>query len=292
MSVFTKLLEKKELKTSSPSVPEQVEHPEIFYKVIQQPLEITVPKKAEYFNIILFEKATGFVRINEELHFIAGRTALTVFPGQCVLCNIKEGTTAHLLVASKSIYETISSISNLYVGKLRPVSFFELTEQDFILLLHEFSEIKRLLESEKIEESLIISRFKTVYLVLKSMCVQLREYNFSDVNNPIISRFLKLIDLYFCKNREVAFYAEMLNIHPNYLNVLCRKTLRITAKEAIINKVVLEAKSLLVGSNLSVKEISYSLGIESAPHFTAFFKKHTGFSPKEFLKLRVKNFRN
>lgn len=276
----------------SRSMSNQMVYPTISYRFIQQALSISVPIKAEYFSIVLFEKAKGFVRIDEELHLIGRKTALVVFPGQCIIYSLREGTTAHHLVASKNIYETISSISNLYVGKSRPVSFFELTDHNFILLLHEYLEVKRLLESENREESLIVNRFKTVYLMLKSMCMQLREYNFSQVNNPIISQFIKLIDLHYKNNREVAFYADMLHIHPNYLNILCKKTLHITAKGAIKNKVVLEAKSLLVGSNLSVKEISYSLGMDSAPHFTAFFKKETGFTPKEFLKLREKNFGN
>jgi len=267
-------------------------HPGISYNLIREPVFIQTPKKAEYFSIVLFEKAKGYVRIDDELHLIGKGTVIVVFPGQCGSCKIQEGTIAHHLVATQDIYETISSISNLYVGKLKPISFFELNDHDFALLLHEFSEVKRLLELEECEESLIVNRFKTIYLMLKSLCMKVRKYNFSEVNHPTISRFLKLIDLHYKKNREVAFYADLLHIHPNYLNILCKRTLQITAKEVIKNRVIIEAKSLLVGSDLSVKEISYSIGIETAPHFTAFFKRETGFSPKEFLELRAKNLKN
>ena len=40
-----------------------------------------------------------------------------------------------------------------------------------------------------------------------------------------------------------------------------------------------KAKSLLLNSSLSVKEISYMVGYEDATYFTALFKKYTGFTP-------------
>lgn len=291
MPIFTDCPEKMKHNTL-PLRTKRMRHPDISYNLIREPIYIHTPKKAQYFSIVLFEKAKGYVRIDDELHLIGKGTVIVIFPGQCGSCKIQDGTIAHHLVATQDIYETISSISNLYVGKLKPISFFDLNNQDFSLLLHEFCEVKRLLELEECEESLIVNRFKTIYLMLKSLCMKERKYNFSDVNHPTILRFIKLIDLHYKKNREVAFYAGLLHIHPNYLNILCKKTLQITAKEVIKNRVVIEAKSLLMGSDLSVKEISYSIGIETAPHFTAFFKRETGFSPKEFLELRAKNFRN
>ncbi len=291
MSIFDNYPEKKN-PNALPSQPKRAGHPDISYNLIREPIFIQTPKKAEYFSVILFEKAKGYIKIDDELHLIDKGTVIVVFPGQFGSCKIQDGTIAHHLVVTKDIYETISSISNLYVGKLKPISFFDLSNQDFALLLHEFSEVKRLLELEECEASLIVNRFKTIYLMLKSLCMKVRKYNFSEVHHPIISRFIKLIELHYKKHREVAFYADLLHIHPNYLNILCKRTLQITAKEIIKNRVVIEAKSLLVGSDLSVKEISYSIGIETAPHFTAFFKRETGFSPKEFLELRAKNLKN
>ena|GEM_PF-6474064 len=49
---------------------------------------------------------------------------------------------------------------------------------------------------------------------------------------PLHQKFIKLIE---------AFYTEKLNISANYLQILCNQFLRLTAKEMIKNRVVLEA---------------------------------------------------
>lgn len=43
-----------------------------------------------------------------------------------------------------------------------------------------------------------------------------------------------------------------------------------------------KAKQLLVGTSLSVKEISYQLNYTSAEHFFSLFKKHTGLTPLKY----------
>jgi AraC-like DNA-binding protein len=46
------------------------------------------------------------------------------------------------------------------------------------------------------------------------------------------------------------------------------------------------AKDALLSSNLSIKEIACNLHYDNAEHFSAQFKKHVGYSPKEY---RIKN---
>lgn len=47
---------------------------------------------------------------------------------------------------------------------------------------------------------------------------------------------------------------------------------------------ILKAKKLLVENQKNISEISYLLGFEEPTNFTKYYKKHTGFSPKEFKK--------
>ena len=50
----------------------------------------------------------------------------------------------------------------------------------------------------------------------------------------------------------------------------------------IKNEVVLQAKRLLVHTDLTVKEISYRLGIEDHAYFSRLFLQATGVSPTAF----------
>jgi|WetSurMetagenome_2_1015567.scaffolds.fasta_scaffold211258_2 AraC-like DNA-binding protein len=48
------------------------------------------------------------------------------------------------------------------------------------------------------------------------------------------------------------------------------------------------AKDLLITSNLSIKELAYKLGFETAEYFSRIFKQKTGFAPVEFREKNIK----
>ena len=58
----------------------------------------------------------------------------------------------------------------------------------------------------------------------------------------------------------------------------------VTAKQFIDAFVILEAKRLLINSEIKSTELAYSLGFEEPTNFVKYFKKHTGFTPNTFKK--------
>ena len=57
-----------------------------------------------------------------------------------------------------------------------------------------------------------------------------------------------------------------------------------TPKQLIDDRLLLEAKRLLVYTNHSIKEIGFQLGFEEPTNFSRFFRKQAGHSPAEFRK--------
>ena len=99
---------------------------------------------------------------------------------------------------------------------------------------------------------------------------------------PILFKYLSLIDDHFKEQKSVSFYADQLNITPNYLNILCKRHFNVAAMHLIHHRVVLEAKRLIQISDQSFKEISYQLGFNDPAYFSNFFKNQTGISPNQF----------
>ena len=91
-----------------------------------------------------------------------------------------------------------------------------------------------------------------------------------------------VIESNFSKHREVQFYADALHTHPNNLNHIVKKATGLTAKQTITNRLIIEAKYLLVSTTLSVKEIAYELGFEDANYFNSFFKKDQQTTPAQY----------
>jgi AraC family transcriptional activator of pobA len=112
----------------------------------------------------------------------------------------------------------------------------------------------------------------------------------SRISNGISNRekiaqaFRKLVAEHFPEHKEVAFYATALHITPKYLSEVLQAELGKPAKAFIDEYVVMEAKSLLKQTSLSIQEICYWLGFEDASHFNKSFKKQTNTTPTEYRK--------
>ena len=65
---------------------------------------------------------------------------------------------------------------------------------------------------------------------------------------------------------------------------MCKDIFGLPAATIISNRVILEAKRLLVNKEISVTEISYLLNFQDVSYFVKFFKKYTDFTPEQFRK--------
>ena len=105
---------------------------------------------------------------------------------------------------------------------------------------------------------------------------------------PLISKiFEKVIHdqiQHFINEKNVKFYAQQMNISQKKLNLITQSVVNRTVKDYILSFIVLEAKKLLISSNLLSKEIAYQLGFDEPTNFTKFFKAQTGMRPSEFVK--------
>jgi AraC family transcriptional regulator, transcriptional activator of pobA len=100
----------------------------------------------------------------------------------------------------------------------------------------------------------------------------------------LLRNFEKLVEQHYKEKKLPREYAEMLFVTPNHLNTMCTTTAGKSAGELIRERVLLEAKRLLVNSQLSIAEIGYQLSFEDNAYFSRFFKKYTATTPESFRK--------
>ena len=109
-----------------------------------------------------------------------------------------------------------------------------------------------------------------------------KEEKFLSKKSLLVRKYKNLIANYFIDHKKVRFYADQLNISANYLNEVVKSETGISAKKHISDRVLLEAKNLLLYSEMDIAEISHLLQFSEPTHFTKFFKKETGVTPKSF----------
>ena len=97
-----------------------------------------------------------------------------------------------------------------------------------------------------------------------------------------VSDFLELIYKNFKIHRDVAFYADKLNLSQRYFTTMVKKITGKSALRWIERYVVLEAQILLKSSDLSIKEIATELNFEDPSFFCKYFKRVCGSTPEQY----------
>ncbi|PWJ56732.1 AraC-like DNA-binding protein [Dyadobacter jejuensis] len=95
-------------------------------------------------------------------------------------------------------------------------------------------------------------------------------------------RYERLVEQHFIEIRDIKTYAAMLNVTPNHLNHICKVVLGKTASQLHYDRLIIEAKRLLLHTELTIKEVGFKLKFEDPSYFVRFFKKHTGLTPQAF----------
>jgi AraC-like DNA-binding protein len=108
----------------------------------------------------------------------------------------------------------------------------------------------------------------------------------------IMSQFSQLLEQYFedklqleLGTPKVQYFADKLNLSPNYLSDLIRKASSKSILEHIHYHIIELAKHMLLNSNRTVSEIAYELGFEYPQYFSRLFKNKIGQTALEYRNL-------
>ncbi|MCC3352440.1 helix-turn-helix transcriptional regulator [Ruminococcus albus 8] len=76
--------------------------------------------------------------------------------------------------------------------------------------------------------------------------------------------------------------ADKLGLTPQYLSKLFKQEVGVTISDYIMSRRIQAAENMLKFSDYAPLDIGNYMGFSSHSHFIACFKKHTGFTPKQF----------
>jgi len=146
-------------------------------------------------------------------------------------------------------------------------------------------EVKTEIESEDsaMEEML---RILLKQIIIKSTRIWKQEHqvNKEEAQQEVefLRTFSQLVEWNYTRHHAVADYADLLHISPKALNKRVTRYSNTTPNEIIKNRIILEAKRLLVHTHLSVKEIGYKLGYDDTSYFIRMFTRQADYTPQNF----------
>lgn len=255
---------------------------EILFNQLQGQKIIENPHSHDFFIINLFEGASGIHSIDSIEYPIGNKQVHVLFPGQIHKWDIAEGTIGYQLMVERDFFEQFAPYFRFSFTNYQNHPVIQLSDNAFNLLHYEFEAIKDELTRAESLVNLISARAA----VIASIVSREAEQAFSEFkvyqSNERLARFNMLIDQFYKQEKSVAFYAEKLNISANYLNILCKKHLKISATHLIQQRISIEAKRMLQSTPKSIKEIAFELGFVDQAYFSNFFKTQTGATPSQF----------
>ena len=101
--------------------------------------------------------------------------------------------------------------------------------------------------------------------------------------SELVDRFLRLIAAPGQGSRTLISYAREIGVSPGgHLHELVREQTGLTPGQLTRRQRVLEAKRLLAGTDLTIRQVSDQTGFADPAYFCRFFRRETGLSPGEF----------
>jgi len=230
---------------------------------------------------IFFEKAQGWHSIDFKKHESQNNQLHISFPGEIHSWETKPGACGHKLILSKDYMKQILRMTKFMVSNTNNYPVIDISKesasrinQEFIILSEEIN------NTLNFQEEIINLR---VRIILSLICNEINTKELQDpIKNISVLKFIQLVEQNYIESKTVSFYSEKVFVSANYLNIIVKKYLGMTAKEVIQARVLLEGKRLILGSKKSIKEIAFELGFSGIASFSTFFIKKIGISPSEF----------
>ena len=248
-----------------------------------------VTHRHDYYTVLLVEEAAGthyvdyveYAFAKHETHFVspgqAHRVALSARPTGCVL------TFTDALLARNNIPRSFISDLSLFrdFGQTPPLP---LDDAAFARLRGVVDEMEDCLAADLAYGERAIGALLQLFLIYcsNSAHVDGEQISVADAGVCVLRDFKRLVSARFREWHKVHEYADEIHLTPKHLSETVKKVTGKGAKEHIQDRIILEAKVLLLHTDQPVKAIAYELGFEEPLHFSSFFKNCTGVSPTGF----------
>jgi len=264
----------------------------------QFPMQTNIPHRHDFFEVFIFLQGKGTHEIDFQtfpfdspsMHFIA--------PGKVHVIAPQEAGQAYILAFTDEFFE-LHAPGQFTLSEL---PFFKpQTEQPILSLDAEAAQyIQRLLDNliqdvaqHPAKAKQVFSAYLQIILFKAQQLFQPSEKDATQGKAAhLVSEFQELIEAHFREKHQVQDYADLLAVTPSHLNRSTKLLTNQTASDHILNRIVLEAKRLLLFSELTNKEIAFQLHFSDPSYFSRIFRKKTGMVPSAFRQKMYKKYQH
>lgn len=248
----------------------------------------TTPHKHDFYLIVLFTAGKGSHEIDFKTYPIKPGSLFIMSPGQMHNWKFSNDTDGYVFFHTRQFYdegftkESVQDYPFFYSTHNPPLVQLKKDSLPFVEML--FKEI--VLEYEKKERLTLEKLHALITLIYIEISRQYEPLTVPGSENYLdkVRKLEELIDKNYRTKKYPYEYAELMNVSEKHLNRMSKSCLNKTTSDLIAERIVLEAKRILIHAGSSVSQVAFELGYDDNSYFSRFFKKQTGQTPREFMK--------
>jgi AraC family transcriptional activator of pobA len=252
----------------------------------------------DFYSILLVTKGTGIIRINNDNFQVNPQTICLISPNQKHSFDGLENVEGIIFFFCQDFYveefsyvrllNVFSYTSRLDTSNCNPC--LALTDQEYNPVMATINSIHHEYELSNAanNSAIIIRSFLNIMLLKLSTLYEAKsEKPGQSVKSDsiLVHSLAHLVDSNFIREQQLEFYTSAFNITERQLNDICNKHFNCGLKKILQERLMQEARKLLLSSELSVSEIAYKLNFEDNSYFNKVFKNKIGLTPKRFREM-------
>lgn len=230
-------------------------------------------------------------------HYILKKSSLIIgIPDIVVQINSQSMIDAKAMFCKKELLDALNvNVDNSLIQILLHVlnsPILELTAEELTDLHHTFSELEAFAhttEDDIFTKEIIASGIRAlIYKICRIVALRIQRNEYTKVHTrkyDYFRKFFTLLATEYKQHRTVNWYADQLHLSTKYFTSMIHEVSGRTTIAWINDRVIYEAKNLLLYSNMSISEIAYQLNFPSTSFFSKYFKHIVGINPSEFRRM-------
>ena len=252
-------------------------------------------KPHPWFTLLLFNSFGGQLFIDDYEVGCGSPTVIFLTPGQHFMLSPGSSGSGNAISFNKEFYCVEYHDSEVSCNGLLFVNNFSLVQ---ISLDNQQQTIynntaKEMEEEFEAKDPLLSEMLKNLLknLLIRSNRLFRLQNSVGDTDNVTVDfarKFSELVEKHFKETKQVDAYADMMGIAPASLTKKLQKYGIDSPSRIIKNRIITEAKRLLIYTDKSVKEIAFIIGYEDQHYFSRLFSKEAGISPTDYKKQHQK----
>ena len=211
------------------------------------------PIRLDGIAICICREGNGIVNLNLRQYHIKNKTLFICAPNDIIQIPEQKAENFHV----ETIFISTHFLKEMYISLSTFVPFFMSVKEN---PTYQLTEVE-------------INELNRIYQLLGSILYnKAPELQTDDLKLPkreeiLFNDFIRLLKEYHQSERRVDFYAEKLYLTPKHFSSVIKRVSGKTAGKWIDDYVILEAKTLLRYSPMSIQEVAFSLNFANASFF-------------------------